>query len=42
MLELSYVELMDELPLTENGKVRKAVLRRRGVGEHAYDREATV
>lgn len=42
MLELSYVELMDELPLTENGKVRKAVLRRRGVGEHACDREATV
>jgi carnitine-CoA ligase len=37
-----YVELIDELPLTENGKVRKAVLRQRGVGERAYDREATV
>jgi carnitine-CoA ligase len=35
-----YVELVDELPLTENGKVRKAVLRERGVGEGAYDREA--
>jgi carnitine-CoA ligase len=37
-----YVELVDELPLTENGKVRKAVLRQRGVGARAYDREATV
>jgi carnitine-CoA ligase len=37
-----YVELMDELPLTENGKVRKGVLRQRGVGERAHDREATV
>lgn len=35
-----YVEVMDELPLTENGKVRKAVLRERGVGDGAYDREA--
>jgi carnitine-CoA ligase len=35
-----YVELVDELPLTENGKVRKAVLRERGLGEGAYDREA--
>jgi crotonobetaine/carnitine-CoA ligase len=34
-----YVELVDELPLTENGKVRKAVLRERGVGADAYDRE---
>jgi crotonobetaine/carnitine-CoA ligase len=37
-----YMELVDDLPLTENGKVRKAVLRRRGVGERAYDREAAV
>jgi crotonobetaine/carnitine-CoA ligase len=36
-----YVELLDELPLTENGKVRKAVLRQRGVSARAYDREAT-
>jgi len=35
-----YVELLDELPLTENGKVRKAVLRQRGVGVGAFDREA--
>jgi crotonobetaine/carnitine-CoA ligase len=37
-----YVELVDELPLTENGKVRKAALRQRGVGDRAYDREAAV
>jgi crotonobetaine/carnitine-CoA ligase len=35
-----YVELVDELPLTENGKVRKAALRERGVGARTYDREA--
>jgi crotonobetaine/carnitine-CoA ligase len=35
-----YVDVVDELPLTENGKVRKAVLRQRGVGGGAYDREA--
>jgi crotonobetaine/carnitine-CoA ligase len=34
-----YVELVEELPLTENGKVRKAVLRERGVSELTYDRE---
>jgi carnitine-CoA ligase len=34
-----YVELVTELPLTENGKVRKAVLRERGVGQRTYDRE---
>jgi crotonobetaine/carnitine-CoA ligase len=34
-----YVELIAELPLTENGKVRKAALRERGVGERTYDRE---
>jgi carnitine-CoA ligase len=36
-----YVELVDELPLTENGKVRKAVLRQRSVSARTYDREAT-
>jgi crotonobetaine/carnitine-CoA ligase len=35
-----YVEIVAELPLTENGKVRKAVLRERGVGEATWDREA--
>jgi crotonobetaine/carnitine-CoA ligase len=35
-----YVELIAELPLTENGKVRKAALRDRGVSERTYDREA--
>jgi crotonobetaine/carnitine-CoA ligase len=35
-----YVEVVDELPLTENGKVRKFVLRERGVTPAAWDREA--
>jgi crotonobetaine/carnitine-CoA ligase len=35
-----YVELFDELPLTENGKIQKFVLRRRGVGPATWDREA--
>jgi carnitine-CoA ligase len=35
-----YVDIVAELPLTENGKVRKAVLRERGVGERTWDREA--
>jgi crotonobetaine/carnitine-CoA ligase len=35
-----YIELVDALPLTENGKVRKAALRERGVGERTWDREA--
>ncbi len=35
-----YVELVDELPLTENGKVRKFVLRERGVSAATWDREA--
>ena len=35
-----YVELLDELPLTENGKVRKFVLRERGVTAATWDREA--
>ncbi len=35
-----YVELVDDLPLTENGKVRKFVLRQRGVSAATWDREA--
>ncbi|HSK14915.1 MAG TPA: ATP-dependent acyl-CoA ligase, partial [Gaiellaceae bacterium] len=35
-----FVEVVDELPLTENGKVRKVVLRERGVTERTWDREA--
>ena len=35
-----YLEFVDELPLTENGKVRKAALRERGIGERTWDREA--
>jgi crotonobetaine/carnitine-CoA ligase len=35
-----YLEFVDELPLTENGKVRKFVLRERGVTDAAWDREA--
>jgi len=34
-----YVELVSELPLTENGKVRKFVLRERGVTASTWDRE---
>jgi crotonobetaine/carnitine-CoA ligase len=35
-----YLELVTELPLTENGKVRKFVLRERGVQATTWDREA--
>jgi crotonobetaine/carnitine-CoA ligase len=35
-----YVEFVPKLPLTENGKVRKQVLRERGVTEATWDREA--
>ncbi len=35
-----FVEVVDGLPLTENGKVRKVVLRERGVAETTWDREA--
>ena len=34
-----YLDYLPELPLTENGKVRKYVLRERGVSETAWDRE---
>jgi carnitine-CoA ligase len=37
-----YIEFVAELPLTENGKVRKQVLRERGVRPGTWDREATV
>jgi crotonobetaine/carnitine-CoA ligase len=35
-----YIEFVAELPLTENGKVRKAVLRERGITPGMWDREA--
>jgi crotonobetaine/carnitine-CoA ligase len=35
-----FVEFVDALPLTENGKIRKFVLRERGVGPRTWDREA--
>jgi crotonobetaine/carnitine-CoA ligase len=35
-----YVEFVDELPLTANGKVQKFVLRGRGVSATTWDREA--
>jgi carnitine-CoA ligase len=35
-----YIELLDALPLTENGKVLKFVLRERGLTDAAWDREA--
>ena len=34
-----YIEFVDELPLTENGKIRKRDLRERGVGPATWDRE---
>jgi crotonobetaine/carnitine-CoA ligase len=33
-----YVDVVAELPLTENGKIRKAVLRERGVTATTWDR----
>lgn len=35
-----YIEIVEELPLTENGKIRKVLLRERGVTAHTWDREA--
>jgi len=35
-----YIDFVDELPRTENGKVRKVVLRERGVTASTWDREA--
>jgi carnitine-CoA ligase len=37
-----YIEFVSELPLTENGKVRKQVLRQRGVTPEAWDRESAI
>lgn len=34
-----YVEFVDSLPLTENGKVRRFALRERGLSETTWDRE---
>jgi crotonobetaine/carnitine-CoA ligase len=34
-----YVEILDEFPLTETGKVRKNVLRELGLRETTWDRE---
>lgn len=36
-----FVEFMDELPKTENGKIQKYKLRERGVSSDTWDREAT-
>jgi len=35
-----YVEILDAMPVTENGKVRKVELRTRGIGPATWDREA--
>jgi carnitine-CoA ligase len=35
-----FIEFVDELPVTENGKVQKFKLRDRGVTAHTWDREA--
>ena len=35
-----YLDFLEELPLTENGKVRKVLLRERGITASAWDREA--
>ena len=35
-----YLRFADGLPLTENGKVRKAVLRDAGITNDMWDREA--
>jgi carnitine-CoA ligase len=35
-----FVDIVGELPLTENGKIRKAVLRERGVTTTTWDRES--
>jgi crotonobetaine/carnitine-CoA ligase len=35
-----YIEIRDDLPLTENGKIQKFLLRERGIGPTTWDREA--
>lgn len=34
-----YVEVIEQMPLTENGKIQKYVLRERGIGVQTWDRE---
>ena len=34
-----YIEFIDEMPQTENGKIKKYALRERGVAEETWDRE---
>jgi crotonobetaine/carnitine-CoA ligase len=36
-----FIEFVDALPVTENGKVQKFKLRDRGVTDRTWDREAT-
>jgi crotonobetaine/carnitine-CoA ligase len=36
-----YLEFMDDLPTTENGKVQKYKLRERGVTDKTWDRDAS-
>ncbi len=36
-----YLEFVDELPMTENGKVKKYLLRERGTGPATWDRETS-
>jgi crotonobetaine/carnitine-CoA ligase len=35
-----YIELVDALPTTENGKVQKYKLRTQGISKQTWDREA--
>ena len=35
-----FVDIVAELPMTENGKIRKMVLRERGITDSTWDREA--
>ena len=35
-----YVRIVREMPLTENGKIKKSVLQREGVTTETWDREA--
>lgn len=34
-----YIDIVDTLPLTENGKVQKSVLRKQGIGTQTWDRD---
>lgn len=35
-----YLDFVSDLPLTENGKIRKSVLRSQGITDRTWDREA--